>query len=190
MPVGTYQYAMDQAKRSGRAGSIVPQYSGAGQIRYEFRPSGPARGGGGGGLQSLGGGYQALLDAANKAKEENIARYGEAKGKYEQVESFFAPGGTFGKGFEEQIERAKRKDVAGGMQSLVSAGLAPTTQAAGLGKKFEEEVGMPARLKLEDMRLGRYAESLRGTAGLVERREDVGPSLAQIMQLMMQAGRA
>ncbi len=64
----------------------------------------------------------------------------------------YAPGGSFGKGVEASLARGRTKSVASGMQSLVASGLANTTQAAGLGKKFEEEVGAPTRLRVESQR--------------------------------------
>lgn len=67
---------------------------------------------------------------------------------------YYQPGGGYGKGVEAGLERGRTKAVAGGMQSLVSAGLAGTTMAAGLGKKYEEEVGMPARARVEETRAG------------------------------------
>lgn len=71
--------------------------------------------------------------------------------------AYYAPGGGYGAGVEAGLERGRVKAVAGGMQSLVSAGLAGTTMAAGLGKKYEEEVGMPARARVEETRAGAIA---------------------------------
>ncbi|GAI23362.1 unnamed protein product, partial [marine sediment metagenome] len=68
--------------------------------------------------------------------------------------AYYAPGGGYGAGVEAGLERGRTRAVAGGMQSLVSAGLAGTTMAAGLGKKYEEEVAMPARARVEETRAG------------------------------------
>ena len=76
--------------------------------------------------------------------------------------AFYDPEGGFGKGVEAGIERGRTKAVAGGMQGLVSAGLAGTTMVGGLGKKFEEEVAMPARERVEETR----AERLSGLQAL------------------------
>lgn len=71
--------------------------------------------------------------------------------------AFYREGGGFGKGVEAGIERGRVKAVAGGMQGLVSAGLAGTTMMGGLGKKYEEEVAMPARARVEETRAERIS---------------------------------
>ena len=128
--------------------------------------------------------FQAKQDAANLANQK---RYEEALALYGDIVEQYKPGGAFGSGFEAQLERQKTKTVAGQTQQLVSSGLYGTSVTAGLGQKFEEEVGMPARLKLEDIRMGRYAEAVGQKAGLIERREDVGPDYGMIAQLSAQA---
>ena len=128
--------------------------------------------------------FQAKQDAANAANEK---RYEEALALYGDIVEQYKPGGAFGAGFESTLERQKTKTVAGQTQQLVSSGLYGTSVTAGLGQKFEEEVGMPARLKLEDMRMGRYAEAVGQKAGLIERREDTGPDYGMIAQLSAQA---
>lgn len=120
--------------------------------------------------------YQDAISAREKANIANEKRYSQGMGIFDQLLKMYSPGGQFGKGFEAQIERTKEKDVASGAQSLVSSGLYNTTGTAGLGKAWEEDVGQPARLKLEDLRMGRYGDALTQKAGFIERREDIGPS--------------
>ena len=76
------------------------------------------------------------------------------------------------------------------MQALVSSGLSSTTQAAGLGKKFEEEVGAPARLQAQDISSQRLSGAEAQKAGFIERREDVGPDYATIASLAQSIGQA
>jgi len=64
-------------------------------------------------------------------------------------------------GFLADLERTKTRDVASGMQNLVSSGLSNTTRAAGVGAKWEEEVGVPARLKLEDLLVAQQIEAAK-----------------------------
>lgn len=66
--------------------------------------------------------------------------------------AYYKEGGGYGKGVEAALRRAETKAVASGTQGLVSAGLAGTTMIGGLGKKFQEEVGMPARARVEETR--------------------------------------
>ena len=70
------------------------------------------------------------------------------------AKAYYEEGGGYGKGVEAGLERGRTKAMASGMQSLVSSGLAGTTMAAGLGKKYEEEVAMPARARVEETRAG------------------------------------
>ncbi len=128
--------------------------------------------------------FQAKQDAANLANQK---RYEEALSLYGDIVEQYKPGGAFGAGFEAQLGRQKTKTVAGQTQSLVSSGLFGTSVTAGLGQKFEEEIGQPSRLKLEDVRMGRYAEAIEKKAGLIERREDVGPDYGAIASLSAQA---
>ena len=96
-----------------------------------------------------------LTKGASKAWKTAIAQY--------------APGGGFGEGVEAGLERGRVKSVSSGMQSLVSSGLAGTTMAAGLGKKFEEEVADPARARVESTRAQAISNLQAGYAGAQQR---------------------
>ncbi|KKN32568.1 hypothetical protein LCGC14_0812480 [marine sediment metagenome] len=99
------------------------------------RPSAPRITGrsGGGGMDP------AALEALTKAK------------------AYYESGGDFGKGVEAGLERERTQAMSSGMQSLVASGFAGTTMAAGLGKKFAEEVGMPTRARIEETRAERLS---------------------------------
>lgn len=134
-----YYAALEQAKRSGQAGRVVPSGP-AGNITYRFVPSG----GGGVGARttrtaSKGGMDPAALEALTKAK------------------AYYEPGGGYGKGVEAGLERERTQAMSSGMQALVGSGLAGTTMAGGLGKKFAEEVGMPTRARIEETRAERLS---------------------------------
>jgi hypothetical protein len=116
----------------------------------------------------------------NQAREEYIWR------TLEGIRQLYAPGGEFGKGYEAQLERTKTRDVAGAAQQLISSGLYGSTTAAGLGKKWEEDVGAPARLKLEDLRMDRYVQAWREKAAFQERIEDRYPDYGLIAGLRSQ----
>jgi len=76
----------------------------------------------------------------------------EALAAIQRAKAYYEPGGGFGRGVEAGLERGRVKAVSGGMQNLVSAGLAGTTMAGGLGKRFEEEVAAPTRAGVEEQR--------------------------------------
>jgi len=134
--------------------------------------------------QDIMGQYEA---AQTEAREATKARETEIRGLYDEIIGRYGPGGSFGAGYEAQLERQKTKEVAAGSQALVSSGLYGTTQAAGLGKKFEEEVGAPARLKLEDIKAQAVSQAQKEKAGFIERIEDMYPDYAMMAQLMAQA---
>jgi hypothetical protein len=126
-------------------------------------------------------------EAQKKANAANEKRYSEAKGIYEGISAQYAPGGKFQAGALASFERQKLRDMATANQSLVSSGLFNTTIAAGLPSKYEEEVGTPFRLNLEDIRMQRYGEAQTNLAGLIERREDVAPDPSLYANLMQGA---
>ena len=129
--------------------------------------------------------FQAQQERANLANEQ---RFQQGMEIFDRIIKQQEVGGTFQKATEAAIERGRVKSVAQGTQALVSSGLASTTQAAGLGKKFEEEVGVPARLQAADIQSQRLTEALTGKAGFIERREDVGPDFATIAGLAKSIG--
>jgi len=128
--------------------------------------------------------FQQQQEAARAANE---ARYAESLKLYDEIIKQYQPEGGFLKGAETELGREKVRTVAGQEQKLVSSGLFGTSTTAGLGSKWEAEVGQPARLKLEDVRMGRLAQALGAKAGAIERREDIGPDYATIAALSQQA---
>jgi len=118
--------------------------------------------------------------AQQQAKAANEARYKELLGIADEVETLF--GKDYGAGFKAELERAKTRDMASSMQGLVSSGLGGTTRGAGLGKKWEEEVGVPSRLKLEDMIAEKQFGAKQFKAGIIERRTDEYPDYNSLMQ--------
>lgn len=131
-----------------------------------------------------------LQEAQNAASRATKKREKEIRGYLDEIIARYGPEGGFGEGYEAQLQRSKTQDVASGAQSLVGSGLYNTTQTAGLGKKWEEEVGAPARLKLEDLRSERLSQAQSDKAGFVERIEDMYPDYGLISQMMQQASSA
>jgi len=131
---------------------------------------------------------QSFQQQQEAARQANIQRYEEALQIYDEIIKQYRPEGGFLKGAYAELGREKERTLAGQQQQLVSSGLFGTSITAGLGQKWEAEVGQPARLKLEDVRMGRLSEALQAKAGAVERREDVGPDYSLIAQLAAQAG--
>lgn len=137
---------------------------------------------GGGGLAASS--YQA---AAEEARKANIERYQQGLGIYDEIIGRYQPGGQYGQGAMALYEQGKQKAMAQAQQSLVSSGLTGTTVAAGLPMKYEQEVGTPFRLQLEERRMGALSEAQLGKAGFIERREDIYPSAELFAGLQSQA---
>ena len=86
--------------------------------------------------------------------------FGQGVEALQSYADIFRPGGEYGAGVEAMIGRGEKKAVAGGMQSLVSAGLAGTTMPMHLRQTYEEEIGMPTRMRSEDFRMERLGGAL------------------------------
>ena len=183
-----YQQALRDA--GGRAGSIVPSYSGAGTVQYTFRPSG---GGGGavGASRETGGGFDYASLLANFEKREKGARKANIRRETE-IRNIYAniinqgQGAARTAGFAD-IERTKTRAVGAGTQQMISSGLYGTTTAASIPVQAEQTAGLQ-RLKLEDMLQQRTNVAKLGLAGFVERIETPYPDYSALMQAYISQG--
>ncbi len=132
----------------------------------------------------------AFAQASQQARKANEQRYTQGMGLWDEIIQRYQPGGGFGAGAMASYERGKTRAVGAGMQQLVSSGLANTTVAATIGKKYEEEVGTPFKLQLQDVQSQRLSEAQSGKAGFIERRTDVGPDAGLAAQMGQQMGYA
>jgi len=138
-------------------------------------------------LDSLIAKFQADQAAARAANER---RYQQGLEIFDRIISRYKPeDSAFLRATEAQLERGRKVAVSQGMQALVSAGLAGTTEAAGLAKRYEEEVAAPARLQAQDIAQQRLTAAELGKAAFIERREDIGPDYATIASLAESIGR-
>lgn len=131
-----------------------------------------------------------LIEQQDKANAANEQRYSQLLGLYDRIASTYQPGGVLEQAFTSQLERTKSRDVGKATQSLVSSGLANTTRATNLPMSWEEEVGQQSRLNLQALMADKLAGSLAGKAGVIERREDIGPDYGLIASLVMQGSSA
>ncbi len=128
-----------------------------------------------------------------RAQKEEM--FGRGVGALESYADIFRPGGEYGAGVEAMIGRGEKKAVASGYQNLVSAGLSNTTMPMHLQQTYQEEIGMPTRLRSEDVRMGRLGGAL-GSLGQMYAGYDSGaPSAGDIAHIatggfgMQQTGR-
>lgn len=100
-----------------------------------------------------------LTSGFSAAAAKNIRKlFGEAKAMY-------APGGEYMAGTKAQLARGRKRAMAGGMQALAGAGLAGTSMAGGLAKRYEEEVGAPMMAQATTQRLSALSGLLAQEAG-------------------------
>lgn len=138
--------------------------------------------------------YGNILNTLARSQQQSVAanlkRYDEAMKIYDAVIASYSPGGAFEKRTLGQLAGQKVTDVGAEKQDLISGGMFGTTTLGGVGRRWEQSVGAPARLKLEDIMMQRLSEAQIGKAGFIERREDVGPDLSMLASLAGQVGTA
>lgn len=118
------------------------------------------------------------------ARQANVARRGQIESIYGNMLGMVQPGGAFEKRGLADIARQKTKTVGEETQGLISGGMFGTTTTAGLGRKFEANVGAPARLRLEDIMQQRQLGVMGQKAGFLERIEDVYPDYSSLLQML------
>lgn len=133
---------------------------------------------------------QQIEQQAQTAQQENLKRYQQAMAIYDEIISRYQPGGAFEKKALAELEKRKVREVGGEQQQLISSGLAGTTVMGAVPRKWEAEVGEPARLSLEDILMQRLSAAQTGKAEFIERREDVYPDYSLMAQLASQASAA
>jgi len=123
------------------------------------------------------------MSAFEQANQAALKRETEIRGLLDQIIGTYAPGGAYLKGSEAMLEREKQKYLGSATQNLISSGLYGTTMTAGLPKKWEEEVGIPSRLKLEDLRTQAYTGALGQKADFINQIQENVPSYETIANL-------
>jgi hypothetical protein len=165
------------------------------------------------GLASLGGGYTmnewerrqkatqpdwltAMVAAQQQANAANQQRAAEIRAIYQKNIEMYRPGGEFETKSLEQLAKTGERFVEKGygeqLQQAISSGTYGTTVTGGikprLRKQYEEEVGAPSRLRLEDILMQRLTSAQTGLASFLERQEDIGPGLSDIYNMAAQYG--
>lgn len=123
-------------------------------------------------------------EAAERARQANIARQVRIEKMYSEMMGMVGPGGAFEKAGLGEIERARTRGVGGEMQQMISSGMYGTTTAAGVPRQWEAEVGAPARLRLEDIMTQRQLGVKQQMAGFLERIQEPYPDYALMASLM------
>jgi len=128
-----------------------------------------------------------LEKMTKETNEANKQRENEIRSMFDQLLGMYKPGGGFGAGTEAILERQKQKDLSSAVASSVSSGMFNTTLPAGFGKQWEEEIGMPSRLKLEDMRYGAYSGVLSDKIKFIQDIENMFPDYGMLAPMITQS---
>lgn len=115
------------------------------------------------------------------ARQANLARQQRIESIYSSMLERYQPGGAFEKGGLAQIESARTKGVGREQQQMISSGLFGTTTAASVGRRWEADVGAPARLRLEDIMGQRRTGIQQQKAGFLERIQQPYPDYSALM---------
>ena len=102
--------------------------------------------------------------AAESARLSNLQRSEQVQAIWDEIIRRYQPGGTFEARALQQLEARKKRETGAEMQQLISSGLFGTTVAGGVGRRWEEAVGAPARLSLEDIMMQRLSTAQIGKA--------------------------
>lgn len=125
--------------------------------------------------------------AQEKAEAANLAREAEIRAITDEIIARYQPGGPFEAAGLAQLATAKTADIGTGMQNLIASGLAGTEAAGQLETAWEQAVGAPARLSLEDLMMQRLSAAQMGKAEFIEGIENVYPDYTTMAQLAMEA---
>jgi hypothetical protein len=128
--------------------------------------------------------------AYDKANEAAAKREDEIRGLLDDIIGSYAPGGSYMKGQEAMLGREKQKYLGSATQNLISSGLYGSTMMAGAPKKWEEEIGIPTRAKLEDIRTQAYTSALAGKADFINSITETVPDYGMMAQLTAEASSA
>jgi hypothetical protein len=131
--------------------------------------------------------YAQVQEQWQKSQEAVNKRFGDVMNIYDKVATMFAPGGEFGKGFNMLLDQTKDEFIEEGIAGLSKRGLSNVTSVADLGLAFEQKTGAQQRQSMYERGMDKYASTLLGKAGAIERVEDVPPDLNRYAQLTQRA---
>lgn len=126
--------------------------------------------------------YGKLLESFRQREEgarlSNLTRKDQITSIYDDIIKRYQPGGGFGAGYEQQLQRQKVHDVGASQQRDISRGLhgiRPYEQ------EWEATTGATGRLKLEDIRMERLSGAQTGMAGFLERIDEPYPDYNSLL---------
>ena len=124
---------------------------------------------------------------AARAREAAEKRYAEIMRIFDEIIKRYQPGGAFQERTERELAQRKAREVGQETQQLISSGLYGASTLAGVGRRWEQAVGTPQRLALEDIMERRVGEAMLGKAAAITQREDIPPSASLYAALLQRA---
>jgi hypothetical protein len=118
---------------------------------------------------------------------QNKTRETEIRGLYGEIINRYSSGGSFEAEALGQLGKQKTQDVGKYTQDMIGSGMYGTTQTAQLGSRWEQEIGAPSRLKLEDIMAQRLSGAQGDMASFIERIQNAYPDTGQIASLFQGA---
>lgn len=119
-------------------------------------------------------------EQARLAKQK---RYEAGVGLFKQAADLYKPGGAFEQAAMQQYETGKRAALSGGMQNLISSGLAKGSNLGAMERGYEAEVGTPFRTQVAAEGQGRLAQAYQNLAGYMSGFQDIHPTAGTLAHL-------
>lgn len=124
---------------------------------------------------------QSYYDAAQKAYANQLKRSKEVQSIYDRIIGMYGEGSTYGKAAEYQLELRKTRDVGATIQRDISRGLYGIRPYEA---EWEQTVGTPERLTLEDIKSQRLASALAMKAGSLQDITEQYPDYSALQQAL------
>lgn len=109
--------------------------------------------------------YSSALSNWLASQQESRQKYAEAESPLIQLQSEFAPGGSYEKGQFDIINQEGLKAGAEGMQNLTATGMSSGSLAVGLGARIRQGVAA-GKTGIEATRVSNLTDVLKSLSGL------------------------
>ena len=129
--------------------------------------------------------YAQFQTQEEEARAANLERQRRIENIFETQLGMYAPGGPFEKAALAELAKTKIRDVSAAEQRDISSGLFGLRSR---GTEWESAVGMPSRLRLEDIMQQRRSAVLSSQAGFLERIQTPYPDYSALIQAFAAQG--
>jgi len=127
--------------------------------------------------------YSKLFKDYSAGKEKAEGLFGSGLTAMQDAMALFAPGGAFEQSAMQKYQQGKTKAMSGGMQNLISSGLAKSSTPAALERGYEQEVGNPYRTAVAAEGQGRLASAMQNLANYGLQYQNLYPSAGNLSYL-------